>query len=77
MERREVRVVSVKERVDQIARKQVKLMQRTKDKTERDYHLMMWAGFLTGLRLTNAITQEEYNHYYEELRKLSVKLNAA
>lgn len=52
-------------------------MQRTKDKTERDYHLMMWAGFLTGLRLTNAITQEEYNHYYEELRKLSVKLNAA
>lgn len=52
-------------------------MQNTKDKAERDYHLMLWAGFLTGLRLTNAITKEEYDQYYDDLRKLSKELDAA
>ena len=69
--------MSRKKQLKNIARKQAELMQNTKDKAERDYHLMLWAGFLTGLRLTNAITKEEYDQYYDDLRKLSKELDAA
>lgn len=35
---------------------------------ERDYIFAMWAGFLNGLRMTNAITQREYNAYFNDFK---------
>ena len=38
---------------------------------------MLCAGFLSGLLLTNAITRQEYNEYYDYLRELSKEIDAA
>ena len=48
-----------------------------KDQTERDRLVGMYAGFLAGVRLTNAISQQEYNKYYAELQEIAHKLEAA
>lgn len=66
-----------KKQLQRMARKQMKLMQEMKTQKERDYQLMLWCGFLTGLRLTNAITQEEYSRYYRDLQEMADKLGAA
>lgn len=63
--------------LQRMARKQMELMQEMKTQRERDYQMMLWCGFLTGLRLTNAITYEEYNRYYRELQEMAEKLGAA
>lgn len=47
-----------------------RLVEETGDEKERDYIIFMWAGFLSGLRMTNTINQMEYNAYYEELKSL-------
>ncbi len=66
-----------RKQLQRMARNQMKLMQETKTQRERDYQLMLWCGFLTGLRLTNAITQEEYDRYYRDLQEMAEKLGAA
>lgn len=63
--------------LQRMARKQMKLMQEMKTQREREYQLMLWCGFLTGLRLTNAITKEEYDRYYRDLQEMAEKLDAA
>lgn len=66
-------------RVNQLelfASNQIKFLREAKDKKTRDYQMMLWAGFLSGLRLTNAITQGEYKAYYKDLQDLSKKLDA-
>ena len=63
--------------LQRMARKQMKLMQEMKTQREREYHLMLWGGFLTGLRLTNAITKEEYDRYYRDLQEMAEKMDAA
>ena len=63
--------------LQRMARKQMKLMQEMKTQGEREYQLMLWCGFLTGLRLTNAITKEEYDRYYRDLQEMAEKMDAA
>ncbi len=63
--------------LQRMARKQMKLMQEMKTQREREYQLMLWCGFLTGLRLTNAITKEEYDRYYRDLQEMAEKMDAA
>ena len=63
--------------LQRMARKQMKLMQEMKTQREREYQLMLWCGFLTGLRLTNAITKEEYDRYYRDLQERAEKMDAA
>ena len=63
--------------LQRMARKQMKLMQEMKTQREREYQLMLWCGFLTGLRLTNAITKEEYDRYYRDLQEMAEKMEAA
>ena len=63
--------------LQRMARKQMKLMQEMKSQREREYQLMLWCGFLTGLRLTNAITKEEYDRYYRDLQEMAEKMDAA
>ena len=63
--------------LQRMARKQMKLMQEMRTQREREYQLMLWCGFLTGLRLTNAITKEEYDRYYRDLQEMAEKMDAA
>ena len=53
-----------------------KIAAEAKNEKERDYILSMWAGFLGGLRMTNAITQQEYNAYYNDLKSLIEELES-
>lgn len=57
-------------------KKNRRLVEEAKNENERDYILSIWAGFLSGLRMTNAITQRDYNAYYDELRSLVEELEA-
>lgn len=66
-----------KKQIQALAKRQMKLMREITAQKDRDYQMMLWCGFLTGLRLTNAITHEEYNHYYTELQELADKLDDA
>lgn len=63
--------------LQRMARKQMKLMQEMKTQREQEYQLMLWCGFLTGLRLTNAISKEEYDRYYRDLQEMAEKMDAA
>ncbi len=54
-----------------------RMIERAKPGQERDYMLAMCAGFLTGVQMTNAITTQQYNDYYRELRELARRLEAA
>ena len=63
--------------LQRMARKQMKLMQEMKTQREREYQLMLWCGFLTGLQLTNAISKEEYDRYYRDLQEMAEKMDAA
>lgn len=55
-------------------KKNRRMAEEAKSENERDYILSIWAGFLSGLRMTNAITQKDYNAYYDELRSLIEEL---
>ena len=66
-----------KRQLEKILQKQVAVIQEAENKSERDYGLMLCAGFLSGLLLTNAITRQEYNEYYDYLRELSNEIDAA
>ena len=59
-----------KQQIRTFADNQIRMM--TESKSSRD-----WGGFLTGLRLTNAITYQEYDAYYKELQCLAEKLRTA
>ena len=50
--------------------KQVKLMEEAETDMDRAELTAMWAGFLNGLFMTRAITEEEYEKFYgtEEMR---------
>lgn len=49
--------------------KQRNLVRQARTPEERDYILLMWQGFLSGLRLTNAISYQQYLLYYRELQE--------
>lgn len=49
--------------------KQKQLINETQEEKSRDYIVMMWLGYLNGLRLTNAITYQEYKELYDELNR--------
>lgn len=57
-------------------KKQMQFMRKAKNKADRDYQIMLWAGFLTGMRLANSITRQEYDAYYKDLQDLSAELDA-
>lgn len=65
-----------KKQIQALAKRQMMLMREMTTQKDRDYQMMLWCGFLTGLRLTNAITHEEYNHYYTDLQELANKLDS-
>lgn len=65
-----------KQQIRTFAENQIRMMTESKSDSDRDYQLMLWGGFLTGLRLTNAITYQEYDAYYKELQFLAEKLRA-
>lgn len=65
-----------KQQIRTLTDNQIRMMTETKNSRDRDYQLMLWGGFLTGLRLTNAITYQEYDAYYKELQFLAEKLRA-
>lgn len=60
-----------------LAGKQMRLMREAENKAQREYQMMLWAGFLAGLRLANAISRQEYDRYYNDLQELSERLNTA
>lgn len=66
-----------KQQIRMFADNQIRMMTESKSSRDRDYQLMLWGGFLTGLRLTNAITYQEYVAYYKELQFLAEKLRTA
>lgn len=57
--------------------KQKKLVNEAPDRQSRDYIVMMWLGYLNGLRLTNAITYAEYGSLYSELQEYAAGIEAA
>lgn len=69
--------METKKQLKVMAKKQMKLMKEMQTERDREYQMMLWCGFLTGMRLTNAITHEEYDHYYRELQELAYKLGTA
>lgn len=69
--------MSREQQLKRFADNQTLFLRKAKDKNARDYQMTLWAGFLTGMLLTNAITHQEYNAYYEDLQKLSKELDAA
>jgi hypothetical protein len=58
-------------------RKQKQLAKEAPDRQTRDYILMMWLGYLNGLRLTNVITYTEYRSLYRELKEYAAGTGAA
>lgn len=57
--------------------KQKRLISEAPDQQTRDYIIMMWMGYLNGLRLTNAITYAEYKALYSELQEYAAGVEAA
>lgn len=64
-----------KKQIQALAKRQMKLMRETTTQKDRDYQMMLWCGFLTGLKLTNAITRKEYDRYFTELQELAKKMD--
>lgn len=54
-----------------------KMIERAKPGRDRDYQLAMCAGFLAGVRMTNAITNQQYHAHYRELMDFAKRLEAA
>ena len=57
--------------------KQKNLINEATNQQQRDYIAMMWLGFLNGLRLTNAITYQEYKDLNDEIQSYIAGLEAA
>lgn len=53
--------------VEGFTSKQKKIIDSAKTPTERAEAFGLWAGFITGLRITKVITQEEYKELLTEL----------
>ena len=57
--------------------KQKLLINEASEEAERDYIIMMWLGYLNGLRLTNAVTKLEYDNLYREIKQYIDGIEAA
>ena len=57
--------------------KQKQLICEATNQNERDYIAMMWLGFLNGMRLTNAITYQEYDSLSKEIQQFVTGFEAA
>lgn len=57
--------------------KQKNLINEAIDQQQRDYIAMMWLGYLNGLRLTNAITYQEYKELNDEIQRYIAGVEAA
>lgn len=57
--------------------KQKRLISEATEQKDRDYIAMMWQGFLNGLRLTNAITWQEYQELSREIVEYAEGFEAA
>ena len=53
------------------------LINEAPDKTQRDYLVMMWVGFLNGLRVSNAISWNDYNSLYKEIQEFAEGVEGA
>ena len=53
------------------------LINEAPDKIQRDYLVMMWVGFLNGLRVSNAISWNDYNSLYKEIQEFAEGVEAA
>lgn len=53
------------------------LINEATDKTQRDYLVMMWVGYLNGLRVSNAISWDEYKNLYKEIQEFAEGAEAA
>lgn len=58
-------------------RKQKQMIRKENSKEKRDYLIMMWQGYLTGLQLTNAIDYKEYRELFDEIKKFAEDIGAA
>jgi hypothetical protein len=56
---------------------QKQLYDSAADDHERYYLAGLWIGCLNGLRLTNAITQQEYQELYNEMQQHEIKARKA
>lgn len=65
----------MKEQIRGILHKQEKLIRLAETSNKKAEYLGFWSGFLNGLRLTNAITKEEYDILYENAIKLVEKIS--
>ena len=57
--------------------KQKLLINEASEEAERDYIIMMWLGYLNGLRLTNAVTKSEYDNLCREIKQYIDGIEAA
>lgn len=64
----------MKEQIKGILRKQEKLIRLVETSDKKAEYLGFWAGFLNGLKITNAITNEEYKTLYDNVVKLTAKV---
>lgn len=64
----------MKEQIKGILRKQEKLIRLAETSDKKAEYLGFWAGFLNGLKITNAITNEEYKILYDNAVKLTAKV---
>lgn len=56
-----------KRQLEGLVRKQKKIARIAKSGQERAEAFGFWAGFINGLKMTGAITQEEYIELYEDM----------
>lgn len=66
-----------KEQIRKWIQKQKQIINETPEEKDRDYIVMMWLGYLNGLRLTNAITYQEYRELYGELNRYAAGAEVA
>ena len=67
-------MISREKQMRKFAKCVVKEIRAETDRDEREHFLAVWIGFLTGMRMTNAITKEEYDYYYQKLRDIVTEL---
>ena len=58
-----------------IAKRVEKEVREETNENEREHYLAVWSGFLTGMRMTNAISKTDYDFYYQQLRDLVRELS--
>lgn len=65
------------QQIRNFVQKEKNLINEAQDEKERDYIAVMWLGFLNGLRLTNAITYQEYKELFDEIQQYIAGFEAA